>query len=67
MTEDCTFRLPSEAADEFPVAGYGTGSLATSVGTTVDSLGMLATTTSSISTEFPSESSYIKQYRETLE
>ena len=60
MTEDFTFWLPSEAADKFPVTGHGTGSLATGVGTTVDSSGMLAMTTSSVSTEFPSESSYIK-------
>ena len=41
MTEDYTFWLVSKAADEFPVAGHGTGSLATSVGTTVGSSGML--------------------------
>lgn len=66
MTEDCTFRLLSEAAAEFPVAVHGIGSLATSWGRAVDSSGKLAMITSSDSSEVPSDSSYSKQYRQII-
>ena len=66
MSEDCTFWLPSEVAEEFPVAGHDTGSVVTTVGTTVLLSVMLAMTTSSVSSEVPSESSCSEQYRQNL-